>query len=84
MVVLFVVAFTDSHQSHVGSDTLRVQKYHGSRKELEIAKLVDVEVVLTTYATIAAEFSRDSRLHGIAWFRIVLDEGRPCCYPSSM
>jgi SNF2-related domain len=67
---------------HVGSDTLRIQKYHGSFKETDIEKLVDFEVVLTTYATIAAEFTRNSRLHGITWFRIVLDEGRPCYNPT--
>jgi SNF2-related domain len=78
-----VLAFADSHHRHVGFDTLRIQKYHGSCKETDIEKLVDSEIVLTTYATIAAEFSRNSRLHSITWFRIVLDEGKPHCNPTS-
>jgi SWI/SNF-related matrix-associated actin-dependent regulator of chromatin subfamily A3 len=72
-----LLALADLLDRHVRSDALRVQKYHGSSKEIDIAKLLDFDIVLTTYATITAEFSRDSCLHGITWFRIVLDEGRP-------
>lgn len=61
-------------QRHVGSDKLRVHKYHGSRKETDSIKVAEFDIVLTTYATVAAECPSQGRLHGIAWFRIVLDE----------
>jgi SWI/SNF-related matrix-associated actin-dependent regulator of chromatin subfamily A3 len=72
--------FADLHHGHVvGFDNLRVHKFHGSREETDIAKLINSEIVLTTYATIAADFSRDMRLYSVTWFRIVLDEGESYC-----
>jgi hypothetical protein len=54
-----------------------MHKYHGPKRELDLLKLLDFDVILTTYATVAAEFRRCSNiLHSINWFRIVLDEGR--------
>jgi SWI/SNF-related matrix-associated actin-dependent regulator of chromatin subfamily A3 len=37
----------------------------------------DSDIVLTTYHTLAADFTaKKSPLHEIGWFRVVLDEGR--------
>jgi SNF2 family DNA or RNA helicase len=38
-------------------------------------KPLDFDVVLSNYATLAAEFSGNSVLHELTWYRIVLDEG---------
>jgi SWI/SNF-related matrix-associated actin-dependent regulator of chromatin subfamily A3 len=54
-----------------------VHKYHGPKRELDTLKLVDFDIIFTTYATVAVEFRQYSNvLHSINWFRIVLDEGR--------
>jgi SWI/SNF-related matrix-associated actin-dependent regulator of chromatin subfamily A3 len=54
-----------------------MHKYHGPKRELNPLKLLDFDIIFTTYATVAAEFRRGSNvLHNINWFRIVLDEGR--------
>lgn len=55
---------------------LRVYKYHGNGKNIDIDSLVGYDVVLTTYTTIAFEIARRSSLFPkIMWFRVVLDEG---------
>ncbi|KAH0563182.1 hypothetical protein GP486_002249 [Trichoglossum hirsutum] len=74
MTVVLLDGWMAEVRRHVESGALRVQKYHGSSKETDITKLLDYDVILTTYATITAEFSRNSCLHGITWFRVVLDE----------
>jgi SWI/SNF-related matrix-associated actin-dependent regulator of chromatin subfamily A3 len=54
-----------------------VHKYHGPKRESDPLKLLDFDVIFTTYTTMAAEFRNCSNvLHSINWFRIVLDEGR--------
>ena len=56
---------------------MRYLKYHGQRREKDPAALLNKEVVLTTYETVSADFARgDSVLYKVAWFRIVLDEGK--------
>jgi SNF2 family DNA or RNA helicase len=51
--------------------------YHGPKRELDPLKLLDFDIIFTTYATVATEFRRGSNaLHNINWFRIVLDEGK--------
>src|SRR3978361_217710 len=54
-----------------------MHKYHGTHKLNDMAELANFDIVFTTYHTLAAEFSRtNSNLHGITWYRIVLDEGK--------
>lgn len=37
---------------------------------------MDYDVVLTTYSTLSADYSKaESVLHRIMWYRVVLDEG---------
>jgi SWI/SNF-related matrix-associated actin-dependent regulator of chromatin subfamily A3 len=61
---------------HLVPDTLTVHRYHGLRKILDLGILSNFDIVLTTYATLAARLSTESPLHEISWFRIVLDEGK--------
>jgi SNF2 family DNA or RNA helicase len=64
------------YKRHVHEGTLRVSKFHGQGKLNDHVTLLDHDVVLTTYATVASEFSKDnSVLYRVEWFRVVLDEG---------
>ncbi|KAI5843795.1 SNF2 family N-terminal domain-containing protein [Morchella snyderi] len=67
--------------THVKPGALSFYSYHGAQKDISIEKLIDFDIILTTYGTIRAEvFSkqvnkyRRSSLKEITWFRIVLDE----------
>src|SRR5271163_2121566 len=61
--------------------TLKVTTYHGKKRETEPAILANADIVLTTYHTLAADFAaKRSPIHEIAWYRIVLDEGRQTCH----
>ncbi|KAI0127862.1 SNF2 family N-terminal domain-containing protein [Xylariales sp. AK1849] len=64
-------------------DSLTVIRYHGSDRPKDqsgLATLEDSDVVITTYNTLAKEFSdrlsfgKASLLHDIEWYRVVLDE----------
>jgi hypothetical protein len=38
--------------------------------------MLQYDVIVTTYGTVAADFVRNrSQLHGIHWYRVILDEG---------
>lgn len=55
---------------------LRVYKYHGIRKDIDLDSLVTHDIILTTYATLASDFIKGtSPLQQATWFRVVLDEG---------
>lgn len=55
---------------------LKIHKYHGIGKEIDLDSIAEFDVVMTTYATIASDVAkRSSILQQIMWFRIVLDEG---------
>jgi len=61
---------------HVSPGALKWHKYHGYGKRISRDALSKNDIVLTTYATVAAAFSRDrSIIHEIEWYRILLDEG---------
>ncbi|KAF2178018.1 hypothetical protein K469DRAFT_600904, partial [Zopfia rhizophila CBS 207.26] len=63
-----------SASEHFIPDTFRVHKYHGNNKETELDKLADFDIIITTYATLAAQTIGKSHLHQLTWFRVVLDE----------
>ncbi|KAH7110084.1 SNF2 family N-terminal domain-containing protein [Dendryphion nanum] len=58
---------------HVAPGVLTCSKYHGSFKATQ-RELLESDMVFTTYATLLADASRDSVIHGIDWYRVVLDE----------
>jgi SWI/SNF-related matrix-associated actin-dependent regulator of chromatin subfamily A3 len=55
--------------------------YYGQKRETAVVILADADIILTTYHTLAADFAaKRSPIHEIAWYRIVLDEGRQTCH----
>lgn len=57
--------------------SLTIVKYHGKGRNLDDKQYLNCNIVFTTYHTIAASMNQsDSVVFRIAWFRIVLDEGR--------
>lgn len=67
------LVFTDRSR-HIAPQFLKCTKYHGASKATE-TEILNSDIVFTTYATLIADSSRESILHGIHWFRIILDEG---------
>lgn len=60
----------------MNSGLLKVYKYHGIGKDIEIDSMMDYDVVMTTYATVASDAAKGSSLlQQMIWFRIILDEG---------
>ncbi|KAM0263536.1 hypothetical protein ACHAQJ_001155 [Trichoderma viride] len=56
---------------------VKVIKYHGSDRPKDIDTVSDSDIVVTTYSTLTTEFQNKlikSPLHGIDWYRVVLDE----------
>ena len=67
--------------------TLKTTIHHGPKRGTQAACIADSDIVLTTYYTLAADFTaRRSPIHEIAWFRAVLDEGKQTSdlHPSSL
>jgi len=62
-------------RTHIKPNQLSICVYHGSNREDDIEELSKYSVVLSTYGTVAAEFSvKGKALAALRWFRIVLDE----------
>ena len=66
-----------SKHSHLKKG-LKVVKYHGPYRPKDLDKILDSDLVVTTYNTLTTEFqikSKPSILHLVGWYRVVLDEG---------
>lgn len=66
-------------KAHTKPNTLSIYTYHGSDRSRDPKYLSKFDVVLTTYQTLAAEYSMKSNepngpLMDVNWYRIVLDE----------
>lgn len=61
---------------HVRQHTLKTCVFHGKTRPTFSAGLADYDLVLTTYATLSAEYKNRRVLHNVEWYRIVLDEGK--------
>jgi SWI/SNF-related matrix-associated actin-dependent regulator of chromatin subfamily A3 len=81
--VLVLEEWLSDIQDHLFPAQLRLLKHHGNTKATTVEQLLDCDVVLSTYATLATELRGDDALpYQVAWFRVILDEGTPTL-PSS-
>ncbi|KAF2492843.1 hypothetical protein BU16DRAFT_620161 [Lophium mytilinum] len=71
--VLLIDGWMEEVSKHVAPRLLKCTKYHGTSKATE-SEILDSDIVLTTYATLIADSTRNSNLHGIHWFRVIIDE----------
>ncbi|KAH7044601.1 DNA repair protein rad5 [Macrophomina phaseolina] len=72
---LLIDSWVDEIKSHIRPGTLKVHKYHGQHRQIGRADLIEHDIVLTTYGTIATELRRPQGIpEHINWFRLVLDE----------
>lgn len=62
--------------SHFSSGALRYTRFHGQNRPKESKALQDYDIVLTTYATLAADHNGQGLMYRMEWYRVVLDEGR--------
>ncbi|KAK3947944.1 SNF2 family N-terminal domain-containing protein [Pseudoneurospora amorphoporcata] len=53
---------------------LHATMFHGEQKPREYKSLMDTDLVLTTYSTLAADYKKSDLLHKMEWYRVVLDE----------
>lgn len=57
-------------------DTLEIALFYGDGRAKVTEALLDHDVVLTTYRTLAFDWKGRRVLQTLEWFRIVLDEGK--------
>ncbi|KAF2848795.1 hypothetical protein T440DRAFT_556368 [Plenodomus tracheiphilus IPT5] len=73
---LLLESWKEEIETHIAPGVVELQIYHGHAKRVDLPTLLRSDIVITTYATIVAEFSRGrSTLNHIHWYRLVLDEG---------
>jgi SNF2 family DNA or RNA helicase len=70
----------DQIKEHLEAGSLTYYVYHGTHRTQNVYELSKYDIVITTYGTLAADFSKgaSSVLHRLKWFRIVLDEAHTC------
>lgn len=61
---------------HFKSHALDVGFFHGDGRAKTPDELMEYDVVLTTYRTLAADWRGKQVLQNIAWLRVTLDEGK--------
>ncbi|KAH7090598.1 DNA repair protein rad5 [Paraphoma chrysanthemicola] len=58
---LLLESWSEEIGRHVARDTLVLHRYHGAGKTASVADLLQCDIVLTTYASIAADFCRATK-----------------------
>ncbi|KAH8155345.1 uncharacterized protein LAJ45_00355 [Morchella importuna] len=68
-------------KAHLDENTLNTYVYHGSKRETDLNKLAEYDLIITTYQVIANEYQKYQKdnekispLQKMCFFRIVLDE----------
>jgi SNF2 family DNA or RNA helicase len=76
----------DQTREHLEPGALSYYVYHGTNRTQNVYELSKYDIVITTYGTLAADYSKaaSSVLHRLKWFRIVLDEAHTCREAKSM
>ncbi|CAI6333481.1 unnamed protein product [Periconia digitata] len=65
----------DKHFDPRVCDVFTKVKYHGSNRKVNFDKTCDADIIITTYHTLQSDCAKkDSPLHDIEWYRLVLDE----------
>ncbi|KAF1361981.1 hypothetical protein EJ07DRAFT_109297 [Lizonia empirigonia] len=69
------------HFGSIDEHGLKTFKYHGQNRRCSVDKLRDTDIVITTYHTLASDYSNaKGLLNQVEWYRLVLDEGTsPVC-----
>lgn len=73
-------SWEEEFQSHLRPETLRCWTYHGPKRSKDVNKMLECDIVLTTYDVVAHEWrnldNQANPLFSTNWRRIVLDEGK--------
>lgn len=67
---------SDLVHSHFDSGAFQHIRFHGKSRPREPGALQKQNIVLTTYATLAADHCGHGLMYHMDWYRVVLDEGR--------
>ncbi|KAI5861653.1 SNF2 family N-terminal domain-containing protein [Durotheca rogersii] len=69
-----LVVVSSARNSHFSPGALSPVRFHGQYRPRDTDILRSAGLVLTTYATLAADYARRRVLHQMEWYRVVLDE----------
>ncbi|KAK3294356.1 SNF2 family N-terminal domain-containing protein [Chaetomium fimeti] len=73
--VLLLDGWIDEISKHVIPGTLECYRYHGPDRRLPSSGAIPYHVIISTYGTVAADFTRGGGvLRCFHWYRLVLDE----------
>ncbi|KAH7329591.1 SNF2 family N-terminal domain-containing protein [Stachybotrys elegans] len=72
---LLMDVWIDEIKKHLEPGALVIYKYHGPNRRLSTGQALPYHIVLSTYGTVAADFSRGGGvLNEFHWHRLILDE----------
>lgn len=78
-----IVNWEDQIRTHLKKNAIKYKIYQGPSRTNDREVLADFDLIITTYQTVASEWSRNSEnktrpnkpIFEINWYRVVLDEG---------